>query len=108
MGTLFTGMDAMQGARFTPTRFAGNVGFSFAYGALVCPMQAMNGGRESAVHNFLSGATVGAIIVSVGGGIPFVSPDFFWRYPNVRPVMMGAGVYGSLGGAMAVFSGKPI
>jgi hypothetical protein len=40
-------------------------------------------------------------------GIPFVDYSMFYRYPNLRPPVVGAAVYGALGGCFAMLGGKP-
>jgi len=66
-------------------------------------------GRKSSMHNALSGATVGYLGVQKRFlGIPGVDALFFYRYPRISPPMMGAAVYGSIGGIMATLLGKPL
>ena len=48
------------------------------------------------------------ISASRGGGVPFVSPMVFYRFPNLSPAMAAAAVYGSIGGGLAIYGGKRI
>lgn len=108
MGSIFTALDVTRGAPFNVGLWGRNVGFIFAYGGLICPMESISG-RKSAVHNAISGATIGYFGVMRGFlGIPGVDPYFFYRYPRISPPLMGAGIYGSVGGLIAAAFGKPI
>lgn len=70
-------------------------------------MEAIHG-RQSALHNVLSGAVLGYVGVSHGRlGIPFVDHSMFYRHPNLRPPVVGAAVYGGLAGCFAMLGGKP-
>ena len=70
-------------------------------------MEAIHG-RQSAFHNVLSAAVLGYVGVSHGRFyIPFVDYSMFHRYPSLRPPVVGAAVYGALGGCFAMLGGKP-
>ena len=106
-GSVFTAIHAIQGASLTPQLAATNIGGLYVYGVLVCPMEELSG-RQSAVHNFLSGAILGYAGVAGGRvGIPFnlEAPMLINRVP--LPIG-GALVYGAIGWAFAAFQGKPI
>ena len=106
-GVVFTGIHAMQGVPLTPMLAATNVGFLYAYGVMVCPMEEISG-RRSSLHNFLSGAILGYAGVAGGRvGIPFnlEVPMMMNRIP--LPIG-GAIVYGAIGWAFAAFQGKPM
>jgi hypothetical protein len=107
LGSIFTGISVMQGARFTPRLAAINIGGLYCYNILQCPMEAIHG-RHSAWHNALSGAILGYVGVSRRMlGIPFVDPYFFYRYPQLSPPVVGATVYGGLSLALVtVLGGK--
>jgi len=76
------------------------------YHAMVCPMEVIHG-RRSALHNAAAGATMGYIGVALGRlGVPFVNPNHLYNFRN--PALIGAAVYGAMGGALAAFGGKPI
>ena len=71
-------------------------------------MEAIHG-RQSLLHNFLSGGTLGYLGVALGhAGVPFVNSMTFYRYPFLSPPMVGGAVYGTMAGAMAAFSGKQL
>ncbi len=107
MGTVFTGLDIAQGARPTPQAFAVNIVGIYSYHALQCPMVQIQG-RESALHNFASGATLGYLGVQSGRlGVPFVHPSMLYNM-RVPPAFVGAAVYGGMGFAFAFFGGKRI
>jgi len=59
------------------------------------------------MHNAIAGATVGFLGVSRGViGVPFINP---WQLHSMRsPALIGAAVYGAMGGALAAIGGKPI
>jgi hypothetical protein len=107
MGSIFTALSVFQGQRLTP-RLAGiNIGGLYLYYILQCPMQAIHG-RESALHNGAAGGILGYIGVNSGQlGIPFVSYNFFMRYPQLSPALTGAAVYGGMALAISA-GGKPI
>ena len=107
MGGVFTAINVMQGAPFTPATAAVNVGFIYAYGALQCPMEALTM-RRSWTHNFLAGGILGYAAVERGlAGIPYNLEQAC--YARRIPVPVGAGMmYGSIGAALAMFSGKPL
>ena len=105
-GTIFHGLDVLQGHQFSPRSAARNAGFIYVYHALICPMEALSG-RRSFVHNMLSGGTLGYIgVASHNIGVPFLSPSFFYMNPRISPPLAGAAVYGSIAGALAGISGK--
>ena len=71
-------------------------------------MEAIHG-RQSVLHNAAGGALLGYIGVSTHKvGIPFVDQNIFWRYPGLRPPMVGAAVYGAMAGAFGLLGGKSI
>ena len=108
-GGIFTGIDILQGLpkEHAPKIFARNFGFIYAYNVLQCPMEAIHG-RKSLIHNFMAGGILGYIaVVKNIAGIPFVDSSFFIRYPQMTPPIMGALVYGAMGGAFGALSGKP-
>ncbi len=106
-GSLFAAVDIAQGSRATPRLFAMNICGLYAYGALQCPMEGL-ARRQSAWHNFFSGAILGYLGVQSGYiGVPFVHPTFFVMNPRIPPAVAGAVVYGGLGATMAAFGGKP-
>jgi hypothetical protein len=106
-GAVFSALHVAQGARPTPQLAASNIGFLYAYGALICPMEDIQG-RRSSVHNFLSGSILGYIGIVRGHiGVPFnlEAPMLVNRVP--LPVG-GALVYGSLAYLIASFQGKSL
>ena len=107
-GGAFTAIDViLQGARLTPILAATNIGGIFCYNIMQCPMEAVSG-RQSAWHNVLAAATMGGLGVQSGRlGIPFVDHSFFYRYPAASPAMVGAAVYGAMGGLLASLGNKP-
>ena len=57
---------------------------------------------------WISGGILGYIaVVKNIAGIPFVDSSFFIRYPQMTPPIMGALVYGAMGGAFGALGGKP-
>ena len=107
-GTIFAGLDVVQGAKFTPQRVLVYSGGLYVYNALQCPMEAIHG-RPSLSHNMIAGGLLGYVGVGAGQlGIPFVGPETFYRYPWMRPQMVAFGVYGGLAGVMAALGGKPL
>lgn len=108
LGSAFTALDVAQGHRFSPNMAMTNIGGLYIFFALQCPMEAIHG-RQSALHNILSGATIGYLGVSAGRlGIPFVDSTFFYRHPQISPPMAGALVYGAIAGGFAMLGGKPL
>jgi hypothetical protein len=106
-GSLFTGFDIAQGAPLKPASFARNIAFVYAYGALQCPLEAVQG-RQSALHNFYAGATLGGLGVATGNlGVPFVPPQAL-AASRVPRLYWGIAVYGGIAFALAAVSGKPI
>lgn len=107
-GTIFAGIDAAQGARFTPARAVTYGGGIYAYNIIQCPMEAIHG-RQSLTHNMLAGAILGYVGVSAGQlGVPFVDPMTLYRYPWLRPNMVAFVIYGGLAGTLAALGGKPL
>ena len=108
-GGIFTGIDILRGLpkEHAPKIFARNFGVIYAYNVLQCPMEAIHG-RKSLIHNFMAGGILGytAVVKNIAG-IPFVDSSFFIRYPQMTPPIMGALVYGAMGGAFGALSGKP-
>ena len=79
----------------------------YAYHAMICPMEAIHGKRSS-LHNVASGATMGYIGVTRGIlGVPFVNP-YDLHSGTRNPGLIGAAVYGVIGGALATLGGKPV
>lgn len=109
LGSIFTAVSVMQGARLTPRLAALNIGGLYCYNVLQCPMEAVHG-RRSALHNAAAGAVLGYVGVSAGMlGIPFVEHSFFYRYPQLSPAVTGAAVYGGISLLLATaLGGKPI
>lgn len=106
-GGVWTALDVAQGRRLSPTLAATHIGGIYLYFAIQCPMEAIHG-RPSAWHNVLAGATLGYIGVSAGRlGVPFVDATFFYRNPQLSPPLVGAVVYGAIGGAFAILGNKP-
>ena len=106
-GSVFTAIHAVQGAPLTPQLAVTNIGFIYAYGALTCPMEEVHM-RQSAWHNFLSGAILGyAGVAGHRVGIPFQLETAFLTNRIPLPVG-GALVYGGIGMAIALFQGKPM
>lgn len=109
IGGAFTAFDVVaQGQRLSPNLAVTNIGGIYLYWALQCPMEAIHG-RQSALHNILSGATIGYLGVSMGRlGVPFVDATFFYRHPQISPPIAGAVVYGAIAGGLATLGGKPM
>ena len=106
-GAIFTGLNVMQGARLTPRLAVANVGFLYAFGALICPMEELHQ-RRSLAHNFISGATLGYLAVAGGHiGIPFGFETAFIVQRIPLP-LGGALVYGGIAAAIAGFQGKSL
>eukprot|EP00978_Attheya_sp_CCMP212_P006526 scaffold15048_cov55-Attheya_sp.AAC.4 len=62
-------------------------------------------GRQSLMHNVLSGFTLGYLGVSTGRvGVPFLDPYTVMASRN--PALLGAVVYGGIAGCMAALGGK--
>ena len=108
-GTLFAGMDAMQGAhQFTPRVVVQYSGFLYVYNIMQCPMEAIHG-RPSLIHNALSAGTLGYIGVQSGRlGIPFVNPYALMGAfgGSISPSAIGFVVYGAMGAAFGALGGK--
>jgi len=91
-----------------PRIAAVNVGGLYVYHSLQCPMEAIHG-RQSLLHNVLSGGILGLVGVRQGVlGIPFVDSYFFYRNPSLSPEVTAFAVYGAIGGLMASLGGKPL
>ena len=70
-------------------------------------MEAIHG-RKSLIHNFMAGGILGYIAVAKNiTGVPFADSSFFMIYPQITPPMMGAIVFGAMGGAFGALGGKP-
>eukprot|EP00567_Pseudictyota_dubia_P017431 CAMPEP_0197448770 /NCGR_PEP_ID=MMETSP1175-20131217/18911_1 /TAXON_ID=1003142 /ORGANISM="Triceratium dubium, Strain CCMP147" /LENGTH=136 /DNA_ID=CAMNT_0042980663 /DNA_START=26 /DNA_END=436 /DNA_ORIENTATION=+ len=107
-GTLFAGMDVMQGARFTPSRAGFYILGVYAFNAFQCPMEAIHG-RQSLLHNGLSAGILGYAGVSGGYlGVPFLDHSVFWRYPWLRMEMAAFGIYGTIAMALGALGGKQL
>ena len=107
MGAIFHGFDVMQGAPFSLRMWGIYAGGLWTYQAMICPMEAIQG-RRSSLHNVASAGILGYIGVSRGlMGVPFVNPYTLYgsRFP---PGLIGAAVYGAMGGALATLGGKRI
>jgi len=103
---IFHGIDAAQGHPLSIRAWGMYTGGLVAYHAMVCPMEVIHG-RRSALHNAAAASTVGYIGVASGRlGVPFVNPHFLYTFRH--PALIGAAVYGAMGGALAAFGGKPI
>ena len=105
MGGIFHGFDAMQGAPLSVRTWGMYATGLWTYHAMICPMEAIHG-RRSSLHNVASAGIMGYVGVSRGFmGVPFVNPYQLYgsRFP---PAMIGAAVYGLLGGALATLGGK--
>jgi hypothetical protein len=80
------------------------MGIIYAYNVVQCPMEYIHG-RQSLMHNVLSGFTLGYLGVSAGKvGVPFISPYVVMTSRN--PALLGAAVYGGMAGCMAALGGK--
>ena len=107
-GGVLSAVYIMQGAHPSSALFGRSVGFIYMYNALQCPMEALHG-RRSLAHNALASGGLGAAAVATGrAGIPFLEGSFFWRYPAVKPPVAAAGVYGFMGLAAGMLSGKAL
>jgi hypothetical protein len=99
MGGVFTAMNAMNGgvnAHVLRGMFVRNAGALYLFNILQCPMAAISGGRRN-YHAPLSGAILGYVGVETGRlAVPFVSYDFFYKYPNIKPALVGGVMYGGL------------
>ena len=107
-GGIFTGIDILQGLpkEHAPKMFARNFAFIYSYHVLQCPMEAIHQ-RKSLLHNFAAGGILGYVgVMKRIIGIPFVDSLFFIRYPQMTPPIMGALVYGAMGGAFGAIGGK--
>ena len=105
-GGAFTALEVARGFPFSPQLALLNVGGIYMYNALTCPMVAIHG-RESAIHNTLSGAILGYIgVKSYNLAVPFVEPSFFWRNPQIPKPLVGALMYGGIGTAFALLGDK--
>eukprot|EP00467_Chlorarachnion_reptans_P025191 CAMPEP_0114524426 /NCGR_PEP_ID=MMETSP0109-20121206/21849_1 /TAXON_ID=29199 /ORGANISM="Chlorarachnion reptans, Strain CCCM449" /LENGTH=136 /DNA_ID=CAMNT_0001705869 /DNA_START=88 /DNA_END=498 /DNA_ORIENTATION=- len=106
-GILYGVQDVMLGgARPSVEGFGRYAGILFCYGALQCPMEAVHG-RRSLLHNAAAGGVLGYIGVARGYvGIPFIDYNFFYRYPNIRPPVAGAGVYAAMAFGFGAMGGK--
>ncbi|CAE7772232.1 unnamed protein product [Symbiodinium necroappetens] len=104
-GCGFSVIHVLQGAPASLSLFALNSGLLYVYQALQCPMEALQG-RRSLLHNVAAGGLIGAWGVQQGLlGVPFASPAFFFRYPQVTPTMAAFMVYGAGAGVMASMLG---
>eukprot|EP00568_Trieres_chinensis_P001266 CAMPEP_0183309518 /NCGR_PEP_ID=MMETSP0160_2-20130417/25392_1 /TAXON_ID=2839 ORGANISM="Odontella Sinensis, Strain Grunow 1884" /NCGR_SAMPLE_ID=MMETSP0160_2 /ASSEMBLY_ACC=CAM_ASM_000250 /LENGTH=136 /DNA_ID=CAMNT_0025473559 /DNA_START=13 /DNA_END=423 /DNA_ORIENTATION=- len=105
-GGVFSAIDAFSGHKVTMRSVGMYAGGIYVYNIVQCPMEAIHG-RQSAIHNVTAGALLGYIAVSSGAlGIPFVDQTLFWRHPRLSPPIVGAGVYGTMGGLFAALGGK--
>mmetsp|Transcript_63063 Transcript_63063/g.186293 ORF Transcript_63063/g.186293 Transcript_63063/m.186293 type:complete len:139 (-) Transcript_63063:394-810(-) len=106
MGTIFAGIDVIQGARFSVRTAGTYIAGLYMYNALQCPMEAIHG-RQSLLHNGLSAGILGYAGVSAGRlGVPFVDPSVMHRHPWLRYEMAAFGVYGAIGMAFGMLGGK--
>tara|TARA_B110000305_G_scaffold77718_1_gene87378 strand:+ start:914 stop:1309 length:396 start_codon:yes stop_codon:yes gene_type:complete len=105
---LFTVINAFQG-QYPTVRSTGIMAAGiYAYYALQCPMEAIEG-RRSVWHNFGSGATLGFLGVQQRMlGIPFLSESMHRTliFRNVPMALVGGGVYGAMGFGMGLLNGK--
>ena len=94
--------------KHAPKAFVRNFAFINAYNVLQCPMEAIHG-RRSLIHNVVAGGILGYVgVVKQIIGIPFVDGAFFKMYPKITPPIMGALVYGAIGGIFGVIGGKKL
>lgn len=108
-GGAFSALDTMRGIPLTPYGVGIYISSIYLYGALICPMEALSGGRKSWMHNFISGGTLGYLGVKSGRlGVPFVNPRVLYRYPQISPPTVAFVVYGGMGGLLAAVGGKPL
>ena len=109
-GAAFTGISVYQGLpkQLAPNSFSRNFAFLYLYHSLQCPLEALSG-RRSYLHNFLVGGTLGYMgVVKRVIGVPFVDQSFYMKYRQLTPAIMGALVYGGIGGLMGAAGGKPL
>ncbi|KAL3787410.1 hypothetical protein HJC23_001807 [Cyclotella cryptica] len=106
-GSIFTALDTLMSGRPLSFRVWGfYCGSLYAYNIVQCPMEVIHG-RQSSLHNVVSGGLLGYIGVSRGMlSVPFVDPRFV--YSVRHPGLVGALVYGGIGGALATIGGKPM
>lgn len=103
---MLTAIQAVQGLpmQSVPVNLAVNFGFVYTYGALQCPMEAIHG-RQSLLHNALSGATIGYL--GVNAGMLGIFNLEHMLYSNRIPLPLGGAlVYGAAAAALGAFSGK--
>ena len=106
MGSIFAGLDIGQGAPANASTFGRSIGFIYTYHILQCPLEQLHG-RQSSLHNAVSGASLGAFGVMQGRiGVPFVPPHVLHGNGPRGAVAIGAAVYGGLGFAFATMGGK--
>ena len=102
--TLFQSMQGMTSPVQLPISFALNTAFVYSYVVLQCPMEALHG-RQSLLHNALSGATLGYIGVSSRQlGLFNLEPTLLIN--RIPLPVGGALVYGSLAAALGAIGGK--
>lgn len=77
--------------------------FIYVFHGLQCPMKIIHG-RESGWHDVAAGATMGYIGVPRGYLSPLVDPYIVYR--SRHPGLIGAAVYGAIGGFFGMLNGK--
>ena len=109
-GGVFTGIDVLQGLpkERAPKIFARNFAFIYSYHALTCSMEVISQ-RRSLLNNAAAAGIIGYVgVMKEMIGIPFVDASFFMKYPRMTPPIMGALVYGGIGGVLGALQGKPL
>ena len=97
---------ARRSAPANASTFGRSIGFIYTYHILQCPLEQLHG-RQSSLHNAVSGASLGAFGVMQGRiGVPFVPPHVLHGNGPRGAVAIGAAVYGGLGFAFAAMGGK--
>ena len=105
-GTLMGGFNIASGAPASIGLFVNSIGFIYAYHALICPLEAIQG-RQSLAHNAFSGGTLGYIAVQrFGFGVPFVPPHLLMGNRYLKPAYIGALGYGGMAAVFAGVGGK--
>jgi hypothetical protein len=106
-GVILTILQGMQGTTMPaqlPVSFAINTAFVYSYVVLQCPMEAIHG-RQSLLHNALSGATLGYLGVSARQ-LGLFNLEATFLVNRVPLPLGGALVYGSLAAVLGAIGGK--
>ena len=113
-GGVFTGVGVLQGLpkEHAPKIFARNFAFIYSYHVLKCPMEAISQ-RRSLLHNAIALGIMGYVgVMKQMVGIPFVDAHVLSYvravHPRMTPPIMGALVYGGIGGFLGALEGKPL